>query len=205
MSSDDEFIPDWFRQRRGRRGGSPFGWMDKWFSDFDEMFERMFQDMARDMPKDLMKEKKLPDGSTMRQFGPFVYGYSMSVGPDGKPIIQEFGNVKPSKRPGMFGFEQPALEPTDSREPLVDVINDPEQVRVVAELPGVEKSDIKTTISEDTLTIKVDGAAHKYYKEVPLPSTVDPDSSKASYTNGVLEIVLRKLKPRPRGKEIRID
>jgi HSP20 family protein len=203
MSSDDEFIPDWFRARRGRR--SPFGWMDRWFSDFDEMFERMFQDMARDMPKDLTREKKLPDGSTIRQFGPFVYGYSMSMGPDGKPIIQEFGNVKPSRRPGMFGFEQPALEPTDSREPLADVINEPEQVRVVAELPGVEKSDITTTITEDTLTIKVDTAARKYYKELQLPSGVDPDSSKASYNNGVLEIVLKKLKPRPRGKEIRID
>jgi HSP20 family protein len=203
MSSDDEFLPDWFRSRRGRR--SPFGWMDRWFSDFDEIFERMFQDMARDIPKDLMKERKMPDGSTIRQFGPFVYGYSMSVGPDGKPIIQEFGNVKPSRRPGMFGFEQPALEPTDSREPLVDVINEAEQVRVLAELPGVEKSDIKTTIGEDTLTIKVETAARKYYKEVPLPAGVDPESSKASYNNGVLEIVLRKLKPRPKGREIKID
>jgi len=153
----------------------------------------------------LTREKRLPDGSTIRQFGPFVYGYSMSMGPDGKPIIQEFGNVKPSRRPGMFGFEQPALEPTDSREPLADVINEPEQVRVVAELPGVEKSDVKTTITEDTLTIKVDTAARKFYKELKLPSGVDPDSSKASYNNGVLEIVLKKLKPRPRGREIRID
>lgn len=205
MSSDDEFLPDWFRSRRARRSSSPFGWMDRWFSDFDEMFERMFQDMAKDIPREMMKEKKLPDGSTIRQFGPFVYGYSMSVGPDGKPIIQEFGNVKPSKRPGMFGFEQPALEPTDSREPLVDVINEAEQVRVLAELPGVEKSDIKTTISEDTLTIKVETPTRKYYKDVQLPAGVDPESSKASYNNGVLEIALRKLKPRPRGREIKID
>jgi len=195
--SDD--MPDWFRR------GRSFGWMDKWFSDFDQMFEHMFEDMAREMPKEHMTEKKLPDGSTIRQFGPFVYGYSMSVGPDGKPTIQEFGNVKPSKRPGMFGFEQPALEPMDTREPLADVISEPEQVRVVAELPGVDKSDIKTTIAEDSLTIKVDTPAHKYYKEVQLPAGVDPDSSKATCTNGVLEIVLRKLKPRPRGREIKID
>jgi HSP20 family protein len=201
--SSDEYFPDWFRSRRGRR--APFGWMDKWFTDFDEMFERMFQDMARDMPKDMFTEKKLPDGSTVRQYGPFVYGFSMSMGPDGKPIVQEFGNVKPSKKPGAFGFEQPALEPSDTREPLVDVMNEPEQVRVVAELPGVEKSDIKTTIGEDTLTIKVDSATRKYYKEVSLPSGVDPESSKATYNNGVLEIVLRKPKPRPKGKEIRID
>jgi HSP20 family protein len=201
--SSDEFLPEWFRSRRGRR--SPFGWMDRWFSDVDEMFENMFQDMLKGMPKDMMREKKLPDGSTVKQYGPFVYGYSMSIGPDGKPTVQEFGNVKPSRRPGAFGIEQPALEPKDTREPLVDVINEQAQVRVVAELPGVEKSDIKTSINEDALTIKVDSPNQKYYKEVQLPTGVDPDSSKASYNNGVLEITLRKMQPRPKGKEIKID
>jgi len=195
--SDD--FPDF---RRGRR---PFGFMDKWFSDFDEMFEHMFEDMAKDMPKDPMNERKLPDGSTIRQFGPFVYGYSMSMGPDGKPIVQEFGNVKPSKRQGAFGFEQPALEPKDAREPLVDVINEAEQIRVLAELPGVEKSDIKTTIAEDSLTIRVESQTRKYYKEVQLPANVDPDSSKASYNNGVLEVTLRKVRAKPKGREIKID
>ena len=202
MSSDEDF-PDWFRSRRGRR--SPFGWMDRWFSDVDEMFENMFQDMVKGMPKDLMSERKLPDGSTIRQYGPFVYGYSMSMGPDGKPIVQEFGNVKPSRKPGAFGFEQPALEPKDIREPLVDVINEPSQVRVVAELPGVDKSAIKTHIDGNTLTISVDTATPRYYKEVQLPAGVDTDSSKASYNNGVLEITLRKTQPKPKGREIRID
>jgi len=201
--SSDEFLPEWFRSRRGRR--SPFGWMDRWFSDVDEMFENMFQDMLKGMPKDMMTERKLPDGSTVKQYGPFVYGYSMSIGPDGKPNVQEFGNVKPSRRPGAFGIEQPALEPKETREPLVDVINEQAQVRVVAELPGVEKSAIKTSINEDTLTIKVDSPTQKYYKEVQLPTGVDPDSTKASYNNGVLEITLRKMQPRPKGKEIKID
>jgi HSP20 family protein len=179
--------------------------MDRWFSDVDEMFENMFQDMFKGMPKDMMGERKLPDGSTVRQYGPFVYGYSMSIGPDGKPVIQEFGNVKPSRRPGAFGMEQPALEPKNAREPLVDVINEPAQVRVVAELPGVEKSAIKTSINDDTLTISVDSASQRYYKDVRLPTGVDPESSKASYNNGVLEITLRKTNPKPKGREIHID
>ncbi len=201
--SSDEFLPEWFRSRKGRQ--SPFGWMDRWFGDVDEMFENMFQDMLKGMPKDMMTERKLPDGSTVKQYGPFVYGYSMSIGPDGKPNVQEFGNVKPSRRPGAFGMQQPALEPKETREPLVDVINEQAQVRVVAELPGVEKSDIKTSINEDALTIRVDSPNHKYYKEVQLPTGVDPDSTKASYNNGVLEITLRKTQPRPKGKEIKID
>ena len=52
----------------------------------------------------------------------------MSIGPDGKPNVQEFGNVKPSRRPGAFGIQQPALEPKETREPLVDVINEQAQV-----------------------------------------------------------------------------
>jgi HSP20 family protein len=179
--------------------------MDRWFSDVDEMFENMFEDMLKGMPKDMMSERKLPDGSSVRQYGPFVYGYSMSIGPDGKPTIQEFGNVKPSKRPGAFGFEQPALEPKGTREPLVDVINEQSQVRVVAELPGVEKSAIKTSIADDSLTISVDSPTQRYYKEVKLPTGVDADSTKASYNNGVLEITLRKTQPRQKGKEIHID
>jgi len=126
------------------------------------------------------------------------------MGPDGKPVVQEFGNVKQSKKPGAFGIDQPALEPQEAREPLVDVINENEQVRVIAELPGVEKSNIKTTVADDTLTIRVD-SPRKYYKEVQLPTSVDQDSPKASYNNGVLEIVLRKQKPKTKGKEIHID
>ena len=202
MSSDD-YLPDWFRSRRGRH--TPFSWMDRWFSDVDEWFENMFQDMVKGMPKDMMSERKMPDGSTVRQWGPFVYGYSMTMGPDGKPTIQEFGNVKPSRRSGAFGMEQPALEPKTIREPLVDVINEPAQVRVVAELPGVEKSAIKTSINDETLTISVDGASQRYYKEIHLPSGVDSESTKASYNNGVLEITLRKTQPKPKGREIHID
>jgi len=204
--ASDESLPEWFSGRRGRR--SPLGWMDKWFSDdFDESFEPMLQEMAKGLPKEYMTETRLPDGSVVRQYGPLVYGYTMSVGPDGKPVIQEFGNIKPSQRPKAFGSEQRQLEPapTEAREPLVDIINDVNQIRVVAELPGVNKSDIKTTIAEDKLTIQVETPTRKYYKEVQLPTAVDPDTIKASYNNGVLEIQLKQTKPKPKGKEIKID
>lgn len=183
---------------------SPF-FMDRWFEQFDEMFERMFKNMTRDLPKEAWTERKLPDGSTIRQFGPYLYGYSMTMGPDGKPVVREFGNVKPSRRQGMFGFPEAKLEPIEAREPLVDVVEEPDNVKVVAELPGVEKKDIQMKCAEDVLTISVNTPSRKYRKEVELPTTVDPDTSKATYNNGVLEVVLRKTKPRPRGKEIRIE
>jgi HSP20 family protein len=39
---------------------------------------------------------------------------------------------------------------------------------------------------------------------IPLESTVDPDSTKASYKNGVLTVELEKMDKR-KGKEIKID
>jgi len=203
MSDWDDLWSEWPFPRR-RRGMLPFS-PERWFEQFDEMFERMFKDMTKDLPKEGWAERKLPDGTTVRQFGPYVYGYSMTVGPDGKPVIREFGNVKPSRRRGMFGIPEAKLEPIEAREPLVDVVDDGENLRVVAELPGVEKKDIQMKCAEDVLTISVDTPSRKYHKEVELPSAVDPDTSKATYNNGVLEVVLRKTKPKPRGKEIRIE
>ena len=54
------------------------------------------------MPKDLIKEYETPEGAKVREVGPIVYGYSMTIGPDGKPNIQEFGNVKSFSGRGSF-------------------------------------------------------------------------------------------------------
>jgi HSP20 family protein len=172
----------------------------------DRMIEEMFKEMAETMPKELYREEKLPDGTTVRKFGPMIYGYSMTIGPDGKPVIREFGNVKPSAPRTPFSAPRPPLEYKGEREPLVDVISDNGTIRVVAELPGVEKNDIKLHYSERMLTISVDTPERKYRKDVELPSAVDPKMSKASYKNGVLEVTLNKIEARrPPGEFIKIE
>ena len=45
-------------------------------------------------PKELVREYQTPEGEKVREVGPIVYGYSMTIGPDGKPHVREFGNVK---------------------------------------------------------------------------------------------------------------
>ena len=199
MSWDNDF-PSRSRRRKRRFPSS-----DDWFSDMDSMFEDMFRDMANTMPKELVRERRLPDGSTVRETGPIIYGYSMSVGPDGKPVVREFGNVKPSGQQTGFGPPKPSLTVKEEREPLVDVITEGSQIRVVAELPGVEKSDINLQCSENDLTISVDTSQRKYHKTMELPVSVDPDTPKASYKNGVLEIILKRQKPGTKGKEIKIE
>jgi HSP20 family protein len=193
---DDESFPEWFR----RRWRFP---MTNWFDDFERNFEEMFRGM--ELPKDLVREKKLPDGGIVKEMGPFVYGYSFSMGPDGKPVIREFGNVKPSLRSGPFGMSKPRLDVKEEREPLVDTIVQTDNVKVVAELPGVEKSDIKLECDGRNLVLKVETDKHRYYKSLELPVEVDPDTSKASYKNGVLELILRRRSPGSKAKQIVIE
>ncbi len=193
---DDEFFPEWFK-RRWRLPTS------NWFDDFERSFEEMFRGM--ELPKDLIRERKLPGGGTVKEMGPFVYGYSFSQGPDGKPVIREFGNVKPSIRGGPFGMSKPSLDVKEEREPLVDTIVQSDNVKVVAELPGVEKSNIALECDGRNLVLKVDTDKHRYYKSLELPVEVDPDTSKASYKNGVLELILRRKSPGNKAKQIQIE
>jgi HSP20 family protein len=198
MSTDDDY-PDWFRRRR-----SPFfrSWgfedIDKIFEEMEKMIEREFETFTSKVPKDYVRERKLPDGSTRREWGPFVYGYSVKIRPDGKPEVRGFGNVKP-------GRDGPKVH--EEREPLVDIIETDGDVHVVVELPGVDKKDIKLTGTENSLTISVDTAQRKYFKDVTLPVKVEVREAKTSYKNGVLEVTLPKHsdEKKPKGEPISIE
>ena len=168
------------------------------------MMEEMFQELQGSVPKELVREEKLPDGRIVRRMGPFVYGYSMTTGPDGKPVIREFGNVKPS-RTSAFGAPRPGLEVKGEREPLIDTLEEDKTIKIIAELPGIEKEDINLDTDENSLTISVDTEKRKYFKEVELPSTIDPESVKASYKNGVLEVTVTKKETKPKGRRIKIE
>ena len=206
----DEDFPEWFRRRMRRPSSRDwlFGDVDDIFRQMEEMMQREFKEFTTKLPKDLVRERKLPDGSTSKEWGPFVYGYSMTIGPDGKPQIREFGNVKPSLKPETpFGSRRPSIDIKEEREPLVDVLSTDSEVKVVAEVPGVDKKDIKVYATEKTLTISVDTPQRKYYKEVELPATIDPKTAKSVYKNGVLEVTMTKAKEekKPKGEMIKIE
>lgn len=122
--------------------------------------------------------------SKERSSRPYVYGFSMSVGPEGKPMIREFGNVQR----GRVG---PRIR--EEREPLVDVMEEEKDLVIVAELPGVEKEDINLHVTENHLTVSVETPERKYHEELRLPMKVDSKSARASHKNGVLEVRLKKL------------
>lgn len=159
---------------------------DDMFESFDEEFEEMRRRMERLM-------EQLTAGSAHLDREPMIYGFSMRVGPDGRPRIQQFGNAVAENQ-----------EPT-TREPLTDVIEEKDKVRIVVELPGVEKSSIHLHSTPRAMDIEVDDPDRRFTKHLELPCEVEAESAKATYKNGVLQILLRRKSPAEKRKEIRIE
>jgi HSP20 family protein len=190
---------EWWWRRRRR-------YWDEWFG-FDEI-EKMFEDMERFL-REFMKRamgeftpeafREMEKELEKKGVKSYVYGFSITIGPDGRPIIREFGNV-PRRIRG-----KPTI--IEEREPLVDVFETNGEVVVVAEMPGVEKEKIDVKVTEDgkTLIISASNEDRKYYKEVDLPAKVDPSSAKATYKNGVLEVKLKKVGKEGKGIKIGVE
>jgi HSP20 family protein len=92
--------------------------------------------------------------------------------------------------------------------PSVDMWEDEKNVYFEADIPGMEPKDIKVGVEDGTLTISAQKEETKeeedrnyyrterysgsYYREMPLPSSVDPEKVVASSKNGVLRVTLPK-------------
>lgn len=114
-----------------------------------------------------------------------IFGYSVNMGAGGRPRVEHFGNVY-KKKDGV------AVEET--REPLVDVFDEEECIRIVAELPGVSEGNITTSVDGSTLRISAEGADRSYSKVLELPVAVKEGSLISKYRNGVLELTIKKAK-----------
>jgi HSP20 family protein len=112
-----------------------------------------------------------------------VFGVSIKTAVGGKPIVESFGNVKKTAK-------GPAVE--EEREPITDVFDEKDEVRIYAEMPGVNEADIKLDLKEDILDISAQTGDRKYRKEILLPAKVQAGTLISSYNNGILEIKVKK-------------
>jgi HSP20 family protein len=104
--------------------------------------------------------------------------------------------------------------------PPVDVFEDQDSVKIVAEIPGVDFDDLSVSIENNVLTLRGEkqqaredtaNRVHRYERSYGifersfvLPATVDPDRIEATLDNGVLTISVPKAeKARPRQIEVR--
>ncbi|MEM4049286.1 MAG: archaeal heat shock protein Hsp20, partial [Zestosphaera sp.] len=174
-----------------KRRRSLFDIFDEWIREMEEEMREFIEEsekLFRMSPEELEELRK-------KGLGPYVYGYRIYIGPDGKVKIDEFGNVR---REGV----KPKI--TEEAEPLADVIDEGDKVRIIVEMPGVEKDKIKLKASGKELIIQASNG-RKYLKKLTLPDEVDVKSAKASYKNGILEIEFKKVRGASGEYEIRVD
>ena len=160
---------------------------------FDTEIDRIFKSMSSSFfdGNDAFEEVKGSSNS-----GPLFYGYTMTVGPDGKPSVQEYGNVKP---------DCPHI--SDVREAIVDTIVDEKEkvVKLIAEMPGVEKTDVKILFDKNVVDITAEHGEKKYHCKVPLQHKVDENSGKATYKNGILQLIFKLVVEKQTSKRVEVE
>ena len=92
--------------------------------------------------------------------------------------------------------------------PAIDVLENKDNYVIEAELPGIDKKDVKIDITDDLLTIKGEKQTSKnqdsnnyyctervygsFYRSFKLPNNVDGQNIKAEYKNGILKLSIPK-------------
>jgi len=131
-------------------------------------------------------------GSVMLQ-QPYFYGYSLAVDQTSKPRVNEHGEAKRH----LLTYKEPYLHH------VVDEKN--HTLKLVTEIPGVEKSDIKVTVEGKTVQIQAERGDRKYKTQYHLKEKVDDSSAKAKYTNGVLDLTFQLVQAKPRCRQVAVE
>lgn len=100
------------------------------------------------------------------------------------PGVERRTLVSPAR--GHGGFARGQLRPR------FDVCEGPDAYRASCELPGVEPGQIDLHVSDATLTLRAEGSAGRYYRQLQLPRPVEPAEVAAELVQGVLQITLPK-------------
>ena len=74
------------------------------------------------------------------------------------------------------------------------------------DMPGVQKKDIDINVEPNSISVKAEnGDKRKYNYNRRFKPTVDVDSAKATFKNGVLDITISKIESTPKGKSVKIQ
>lgn len=154
---------------------------------FDEFFENdSFEDVA-DMIENIMDaiDANLDELSGM----PKIYGFSITHRSGEDPVVRELGS---GPNTGRDNLAEGSCMGISESEPLVDIIETDVDVHFMAELPCVEKEDIKLSAEEMTLHISASRGDWSYVRTFDLSIPVYPESAKATFNNGVLEVIFKR-------------
>jgi HSP20 family protein len=130
-------------------------------------------------------------------------------------LMSDFGLTAPGFARSFFAPSFPALLdfPPAEREslfnqwsPQIEVYEKDGELKVQADLPGIDKENVKVEIDANCLTISGERRDEReergdnfyrserfygnFYREIPLPEGVDTENVKATFDKGVLEVTL---------------
>jgi HSP20 family protein len=171
-------------------GQSIFEDIDREFAEVEDLLSRMFK-TVRDTG---------PSTTASAANSPYYYGYQITIGSDGRPKIREFGNVK-SRAKGL-------VEQSGVRQPFADTVLDEKEntLRITAEMPGVNKEDIKISINDGYVSILSERGDKKYDANIPVSVNLEESSAKAAYSNGILDLKIKlKETSKTKVKEIKVE
>jgi HSP20 family protein len=170
-----------------RRRKLPPWWEDELFQSQFEGVRRMIEELMEQLSSASAQEmfesdsKMLEDLLRELQDKPMIWGFSVTLGPEGRVQLNPFGNLSTEG-------STPSVK--NEREPLIEVIEQDGAIIIVAELPGVQKEDIQITNTGTQVTIRVNGPERKYYKTIDLPTPCQRTIETMTYANGILEVRL---------------
>ena len=182
---------DWFRRFESRY------FADDFFTDFEEEMQEEIEDAFTDIsdqgPKELIGDYQILKDVGVREFSSFVYRYSMTIGYNEKPRIRKIRNEGVggggSKRE-VHKYNRPDIT-TSERESLAEVNIYDKEVKVVLEMPGASKDNIRIKAYENSVEILSDHPQRRY-QVIKIPQVADIKTIRATYKNGILEIVFNK-------------
>jgi len=135
-----------------------------------------------------------------------------------------FDNFFPRRWMHPFRWDMPSMQqlgvPMEMKAPGVDIIERDNEVVIKAEMPGVSKDDLDVSVTDSSVTIKGETSHEEkeekgdYYRSeihqgsfsrtVALPANVDSDKAKATFRDGILELIIPKVEKSKR-KSVTID
>tara|TARA_R110000824_G_scaffold42657_2_gene125378 strand:- start:912 stop:1343 length:432 start_codon:yes stop_codon:yes gene_type:complete len=113
------------------------------------------------------------------------------------PIVDNMNNMN-ARRPTMAKPKHEGTMSYEERE---------KDIVFTIDMPGVSKKDINVEVEENSITVKAEnGGKRKYNYTRRFKPTIDTESTKATFTNGVLDITIKKLiEKKPKGKVVKIS
>ena len=136
-------------------------------------------------------------------------------------LFVDFNTMKPTALETRFPFPSLGEFEEEMWAPKIEVHKNNGDMKVRAELPGMNREDIKVEVADGALTLSGERKEEReekkedffrsefnygsFYRRIPLPEGTKPENATAKFDNGVLEITVALPVAEPKAGRIEIQ